>query len=136
MPRKPQEFDNHPLVLNNLMPEYRGVCKHVVDGDTVDVFIDLGLNQYAYETLRLFGVNTPDIYRPKDDDEKQAGFAAKSRVEELILNKPVKIVTYKDKSSFGRYVAEIYFPINESDPPEEWISLAAVLIYEGHAEEI
>jgi endonuclease YncB( thermonuclease family) len=135
MARKPKEFHNHPLKLDDTFPEYRAVVQHIVDGDTFDVFIDLGLNQYAYETIRLAYVDTPEIFRPDDEAEKQAGFAAKARVEELILGKPVKLITYKDRASFGRYVAEVFYPVGEGDSPHEWISLAGTLVDEGHATE-
>lgn len=136
MARKPAEFNQHPLDLEYLQPTYRGVVKHVVDGDTLDVFIDLGLNQYAYETLRIAGIDTPEIYRAKDEDEKRAGFAARKRVEQLLLGKPVKIVTSKDKTSFGRYIADVYYAEELGDEVITWVSLAHTLVCEGLAKEV
>ena len=130
MARKPEEFNNHPASF----PEttYRAVCKHVVDGDTVDVMIDLGLNKYAYETVRIKDIDTPEIFRSKDADEKQAGMAARDRVKELILDQPVMITTYKDKASFGRFLADVAYMDQETG---EWTSLANTLNNEGHAKE-
>jgi len=41
--------------------------------------------------------------------EKQTGFKARNRVKELILNKPVVIITDKDTSSFDRWITDVFY---------------------------
>jgi len=141
MPRKPTEFAEHPASFSEAQAKglCRAVCKHVVDGDTFDVLIDLGWNCYAYETLRLHDVDTPEIFRPKSEAERDLGLKARYRVTELILDKPVLIRSFKDAETFGRFVADVYvlygveFPgpfIVESILASDagtWISLAEIL---------
>jgi endonuclease YncB( thermonuclease family) len=99
--RRPPQFDNHPMPYPAEML-FRGWCGHVVDGDTFDVLLDLGLNEYSYETVRLDGGDAWEIYGA----EKEKGLLAKAFVEAAIMAKPVKITTRKDTQTFGRYVAD------------------------------
>lgn len=110
--------------------EYRAFGRHVVDGDTFDVLIDLGLNKYAYEAIRLRGIDTPEIFRPNSEAEKELGLQAKVFVEDRILNKPLKIVTYKDKETFGRYECDVWF-----HDGTEWQDLAVKLAEAGFTKE-
>lgn len=127
MARKPAEFIDHPMTFPSPL-EARAFCRYVVDGDTMDVLVDLGMGKYAYETIRLKDVNCWEIYGGADVEEKIRGQAAKAFVEELILDKPVKIRTYKDAMTFGRYVADIfYWDINRW-----WVDLAEELRAAGH----
>ncbi len=126
--RKPKQFDDHPAPFEP--PVYRGVCTHVVDGDTFDLMIDLGLYQYAYESVRLAGIDTPEIFRPADETELARGHAAKAAVEALILDQPVLLRTHRDRTTFGRFVADVHFLEGG-----EWRDLATWLREEGHAKE-
>lgn len=111
MSRKPAQFENHSTsyVKARELGCFRAVVTHVTDGDTLDVFVDLGLGKYAYETIRVLDVNTAEIFRPENDLEKAHGLAAKDFVESLLLGSPVLLRTYKDKETFGRYVAEVLY---------------------------
>jgi endonuclease YncB( thermonuclease family) len=128
--RKPADFKNLPLPMTP-PPMYRGVVKHVVDGDTLDVFVDLGLYQYTYVTVRLDGVDTPEIFGAQAKTEKAAGMAAKARVEELVLNRAVLMRTFKDRTSFGRFVADIFY----DDGGGNYLSLSETLVEEGYAKD-
>jgi len=141
MPRKPQEFEGHPVPFGDARKAgfLRAVCRDVVDGDTVDVFIDLGFHNYAYETLRLQGIDTPEIFRPKSEEERVRGNAAKDRVVELILYKPVMIRSYKGRSTFGRFVADVLVEADVDSPlvdfeinGHRWFGLAGILKVEGY----
>jgi endonuclease YncB( thermonuclease family) len=124
--RKPAEFAGHWMPFPT-QPEYRAVVKHVVDGDTMDVYCDLGMYDYAYVTVRLQGIDTPEINSGSDED-KERGKAARDRVRELVQDKPVRLVTYKDKQTFARFVADVFYMAEDGIPR----SLAATLIKEGH----
>lgn len=130
--RRPSEFENHPLPYDMARSTsgFRGFCKYVTDGDTYDVFIDLGMNQYAYDTIRLHGLDTAEIFHPRSEAERTHGLAAKARAEELILNKPVLIKSYKDAETFGRYVADVALVTVD---PLTLTDIAGTLQSEGYA---
>lgn len=86
------------------MYEYRCKVVHIVDGDTVDVDIDLGFGVWLHkERVRLFGIDTPES-RTRDLEEKKYGLAAKAFVEEhMPLNSMQILKTQKDETGkFGR----------------------------------
>jgi micrococcal nuclease len=119
MPRKPSEFAHHPARFSGLKEgEYRAVCKHVVDGDTFDFFIDLGWYHYAYETIRLRGIDTPEIRGP----ERPEGLAVKMWVVDRLLFKPCVLVPIPDVQTFGRFVADVW--VLDWDETGESYSLA------------
>lgn len=103
--RKPIEFETHPLKIHNMT--FRAYCETVIDGDTYALIIDLGLNKYAYEMIRLKGYDAPETYHPSSPAEKALGMKAKERCKKLIEGKPVEITTYKDRMTLGRYVADV-----------------------------
>ena len=65
------------------MYEYSCIIERVVDGDTVDVNINLGFDVWTKQRVRLKGVDTPES-RTRDLREKKFGKLATARVEELI----------------------------------------------------
>lgn len=83
----------------------------VVDGDTVDVDIDLGFGVWLHdERVRIMGIDTPES-RTSDKVEKVFGTAAKNRLKEL-LEKDALLVTTEDKNGedmkgkFGRILGD------------------------------
>jgi len=90
------------------MYEYNAEVLRVVDGDTVDLLVDIGFNVKIKERFRLYGINAPET-RTKDLDEKKRGLDAKEWLIARINHQPITIKTIKDKKGkFGRYLAEIY----------------------------
>ena len=81
----------------------------VVDGDTVDLMIDLGFNIHHKIRVRLYGVNTPES-RTKDLKEKELGLKAKQFTKDwLTSHKWVYVNTIPDKNDkYGRILAKIY----------------------------
>ena len=65
------------------MYEYKCELIKVVDGDTIDVLIDVGFSTYRKERVRLYGINTPEC-RTRDLKEKEKGLAAKARLKEIL----------------------------------------------------
>jgi len=66
------------------MYEYRCKVVHIVDGDTVDVDIDLGFGVWLKkERIRMFGIDTPES-RTRDLEEKKYGLAAKKFITEML----------------------------------------------------
>ena len=69
------------------MYEYRCKVIKVIDGDTVDVDIDLGFDiMLRDERVRIMGIDTPES-RTRDKVEKKFGLASKARLKELIGGK-------------------------------------------------
>ena len=89
------------------MYEYNCKIVRVVDGDTVDVDIDLGFDTWRRgERIRLYGIDTPEC-RTRDADEKAAGFLAKEFVEDTLHVGETYTLTTKEKGKFGRYLGVI-----------------------------
>jgi micrococcal nuclease len=83
---------------------YNATVVRVVDGDTVDVDIDLGFGiWFRNQRIRLLGVDTPEC-RTTDDLEKRFGMLAKSVVETLcpVGAKIIVQTELDDKGKFGR----------------------------------
>ena len=90
------------------MHEYSCRIVRVVDGDTVDVDIDLGFDVWLKkQRIRLFGVDTPES-RKRDLEEKKYGLAAKKFVEKhLPLDSKQTLRTrLDDRGKFGRILGE------------------------------
>ena len=88
--------------------EYNCTIDRVVDGDTVDVDIDLGFGVWMQkQRIRLYGVDTPES-RTRDAEEKIYGNLAKKFVEErLPVGSKQKLRTKLDgKGKFGRILGE------------------------------
>jgi len=88
---------------------YGATVLRVIDGDTIDLAIDLGFNIHHKIRVRLYGVNTPES-RTKDLAEKEMGLKAKKFTEDwLTTHKWVYINTIPDKNDkYGRILARIY----------------------------
>ncbi len=111
------------------MYEYRvkKVLK-VVDGDTIDVDIDLGFDISFTSRVRLAGIDTPES-RTKDKDEKVLGLEVKERLKHLISTaNTVVIRTEKMNSSekYGRILGWLFL-----DGAEKSVNEA--LIADGYA---
>jgi len=89
------------------MYEYDCRIVRVVDGDTVDVDVDLGWSTWRCgERIRLYGIDTPEC-RTRDAEEKAAGLLAKEFVEETLHVGGTYKLTTKEKGKFGRYLGVI-----------------------------
>jgi micrococcal nuclease len=88
---------------------YGATVLKVIDGDTVDLMIDLGFNIHHKIRVRLYGVNTPES-RTKDLAEKEIGLKAKKFTEDWITgHKWVYVNTIPDKNDkYGRVLARIF----------------------------
>ena len=112
------------------MFEYKANLVKVVDGDTIDVDLDLGFGVWLKkQRVRLYGINTPES-RTRDLEEKKRGLAAKDRVIELIENceeLSIKtIINKKARGNYGRILADIL---------ADGINVNQTLVSEGHAVE-
>lgn len=108
-----------------LMYEYQGVVTHIVDGDTVDVDIDLGFKIHKLTRIRLAGIDAPEL-RGK---EKVAGHVASTFLMSLIpTGTAVRLVTEKEQGKYGRYIAWIFV---SKDGEEQDVN--SEMLKSGHA---
>ena len=117
------------------MYEYRATVVKVIDGDTVDVDIDLGFGIIlSDERVRIMGIDTPES-RTRDKIEKKFGLAAKARLKSL-LGKTCTLKTQINKNGedmkgkFGRILGDFDVYDSQSD---SWKPVTEVMINEGHA---
>ena len=116
------------------MYEYNCKISRVVDGDTVDVDIDLGFGTWrCSERIRLYGVDTPEC-RTRDAQEKAAGFLAKEFVEDALhVGGTYKLQT-REKGKFGRFLGVIYLTKGTSIN-DALISENLAVAYHGQSKE-
>ena len=111
------------------MYEYRARINKVVDGDTVDVDIELGFDiVLTSQRVRIMGIDTPES-RTSDKVEKVFGLAAKNRLKELLGPTAVlKTQIEKDgddaKGKFGSILGDFIAPDGRM--------VTEVMIEEGH----
>lgn len=99
------------------MYEYRVEIKRVVDGDTVDVDIDLGFGIWMRnERIRLMGIDTPES-RTRDLEEKKYGLAAKKFLQNMLDDEGgITLKTNKDaEGKFGRILGTFWRTTNYVD---------------------
>ncbi len=92
------------------MYHYKAEVVNIVDGDTIDVIIDLGFKITTNQRIRFAGINTPETYNvKKESEEYKKGILAKQYVEKrLAANKNIiEIETEKVPEKFGRYLGKI-----------------------------
>ena len=98
----------------------------VVDGDTIDISIDLGFDLTKKERVRLAGIDTPET-RTKNPKEKEMGYEAKEFLE-IHLMKASKLTVKTEKDGkFGRMLGWLY------KSEEDEISINEIMIDEGYA---
>ena len=104
----------------------------VVDGDTIDVTIDLGFDLYKKERVRVAGVDTPEK-RTRDDEEKALGYDATHWLEEKLNGAiagdddlVIRTELVGGVGKYGRLLGWLY--IGDAE-----VSLNEAMIEEGYA---
>ena len=95
------------------MFEYNAHILRVVDGDTLHVLVDLGLDIQQRITLRLAGVNTPEMSTTDGPIAKQftVDWLINQRPSDIAMmaQTPIRVRTIKDKKEkYGRYLAVVW----------------------------
>ena len=130
MPKKPASF------------EYNAQLIKVLDGNTIDCYIDLGFDLKIKKRVRYMGIDTWES-RTRDKEEKVKGLAAKARNKELLEAGTFKIISY-GTGKFGRVLGEIFvspdavgenavIPESVDRNKDGLVSINDILIAEGHA---
>tara|TARA_E500000318_G_C3511893_1_gene192677 strand:- start:148 stop:621 length:474 start_codon:yes stop_codon:yes gene_type:complete len=99
----------------------------VIDGDTIDVVIDLGFDIMYKSRVRLFGIDTPES-RTRDKVEKKYGLLSKKFLQENLKKGKIVIKTHKNSETgkFGRILGEIFV---------NGININMLMCSKGHAVE-
>ena len=123
------------------MFEYQCKIVKVIDGDTVDVDIDLGFGVWLKkQRIRLYGIDTPES-RTRDLEEKKYGLVAKAFVEShLPVGSMRTLITVKDAvGKYGRILGK--FKAYDSDL-DAWVNMNQWMIvkhlaveYQGQSKE-
>jgi len=107
------------------MHHYEVEVDRVVDGDTVDVIIDLGFSLLHKIRIRLTGIDAPES-RTRDLEEKAAGIRAKEFLEDKLDNANYLTLKTKKTGKYGRYLGDLY---------DGEMHINQLMIDEGHAVE-
>lgn len=100
---------------------YKADIVSVFDGDTCTAIVDLGMRVSVEITIRLYGINTPELRGA----QKLDGIKARDFLRSKVLMKSVIIKTYKDKTEkFGRWLADIWL---------DGVNINQEMITNGHA---
>lgn len=92
------------------------------DGDTLYVEAEIWPNLTWAGSVRVLGVDTPEI-RGQCETEKELALVARDYVRDLLMDKPVRLTQVEDDKYGGRVLARVYFWENDT-----WVSLADRLI--------
>lgn len=95
--------------------EYRCQVERIIDGDTLELFVDKGFSDYSLITVRLSNLDTAEIYgRKKESEEYRQGQIHKEFVESWVDQHDDEewsfiVKTEKDRTGkYGRYLAELH----------------------------
>ena len=116
------------------MYTYKIKLDRVIDGDTIDAFIDLGFDIHVKKRIRFAGINTPES-RTRDLEEKARGLAAKDRLKVILEGaNRIELCSY-GVGKYGRCLGELHIDIVDGKEKMTLESINELLINEGHAVE-
>ena len=98
----------------------------IVDGDTIDISIDLGFDLTKKERVRLAGIDTPEK-RTKNEKEKEMGYQATEFLEMHLMEATKLTVRTEKEGKFGRMLGWLY----KTD--EDTTSINQIMIDKGYA---
>lgn len=97
-------FQNFPEDLAPGFGPYAAVVDRIVDGDTLYVEVSVGFDTYLYRSIRLAGVDAPEIFSGTLE-ERERGHASRRYLEALCPpGTPCRLFTDRDRTTFSRYV--------------------------------
>jgi endonuclease YncB( thermonuclease family) len=112
MPETPDRFRYLYLVLNVV---------RVHDGDTVELVLDKGMCEQVKKICRLFGIDAAELKKDRETAE-----AARHRLAQLLMRKPIVCETHKDKTEkYGRLLVTL--------TNADGVEVNGVMLQEGHA---
>ena len=104
----------------------------VIEGDTIDAYIDLGFSVKVKKRIRLHGINTPES-RTRDLEEKAKGLAAKDRLKAILEGaKSIQLNSF-GVGKYGRCLGELHVDMLDGKDCLTLTNVNQLLITEGHA---
>lgn len=118
---------------------YKAELIRVVDGDTVDLIIDLGFDTSRKERFRLYGIDAPEM-RTAAGKEAKAWLEDAIRPPEPIYIQTIQLETKAKRDKYGRFLAVLYSEFGDvhTKLPEKSLALESInsqMIEAGHAKE-
>jgi micrococcal nuclease len=117
---------------------YKAELIRVVDGDTVDLIIDLGFDTLKRERFRLYGIDAPEM-RTAAGKEAKAWLWEALQPLEAIYVQTIQLSTKAKRDKYGRFLAVLYDELPTLVPvarePIHPSSINARMVVEGHAKE-
>ena len=119
---------------------YKAKLIRVVDGDTVDLAIDLGFDTSRKERFRLYGVDAPEMNTPEGKDAKQWLWDALQPLGAIYVQ-TIQLETKVKRDKYGRFLAVLFDDTSDmraSGPTKTRVcpsSINAKMTAEGHAKE-
>jgi micrococcal nuclease len=117
---------------------YKASLVRVVDGDTVDLIIDLGFDTSRKERFRLYGIDAPEI-RTKEGKTAKAWLEDALMPLEPIYVQTIQLSTKAKRDKYGRFLAVLYDELPTLIPimrePIQPSSINDKMVIEGHAKE-
>ncbi len=86
---------------------FDALIARVVDGDTVDVWLDLGFRTWTQQRLRLRDIDAPEVYGRNASEE---GRASKAALAELLPERSEVLASTTRQDKYGRWVTELRTP--------------------------
>ena len=112
------------------MYRYKVSVVKVVDGDTIDVDIDLGFGMtYKKQRVRMLGIDTPES-RTRDLVEKKFGKASKAHLKSILESGGIQLVSH-DKGKFGRILGELFIGDSSYSINQQMIDEHHAVAYTG-----
>ena len=118
------------------MYNYKAKLLRGIDGDTIDVMIDLGFDIWVKKRIRLAGIDAYEV-RTRDKKEKVLGKLAKNRLQQVLEKNDEIQVKSQGVGKYGRCIAQVYV-IKRHIKSDKYHgkSINQMMVQEGHAKEI
>ena len=114
------------------MYTYKIKLDRVIDGDTIDAYIDLGFDVSVKKRIRFVGINTPES-RTRDLEEKAKGLAAKDRLKAVLEGANTIQLNSHGVGKYGRCLGELHIDFLDGKDCLTLVNVNELLIKEGHA---
>lgn len=121
--------------MENSLFKYKAELEKVVDGDTIFVTLDMGLNIFQKKfKIRYARIDAPEI---GDAATREDGIKSKKYLESLLLNNEIIIdVLLNKKDKYGRYLCEVYSNHNGNwiNTGDDMLNTGNAILYKGFIE--
>jgi len=117
------ETDLNTERLQKELYKYKGKIIRVIDGDTMDISVDLGFGITIEQRFRINDFDAPETWRPRNEAEKKHGEQATNRAKELLTGNFIYMESSKVPGIYGRYSTSIWL--------DDGRNFAEVMISEG-----